>query len=258
MSKKRLVVGNWKMYLESPEQAKHFAQALRKRARSFAGVEVWLAPSYPFIPAAVAALKGSKIKVGAQAVSPYDEHAHTGEVSATILKSAGASFAIVGHSEQRLSGQGAQGLSDELVHASLVRATSAGLTAILCVGERERDQAGSHFAFIEGQLRTAFAGAQSLSSRVIIAYEPVWAIGHGAADSMSPASVEEMVIFIRKTLAEILTRGAALRVPVLYGGSVEPDNAALLIDEGGVNGFLVGHASAALDPFIEILRSCKK
>jgi len=252
------VIGNWKMYVESPEEAKHFVQSLRKRARSFAGVDAWLAPAYPLIPTVAQALKGSSIKVGAQAVSPHDDPQHTGEVSAAMLKGVGAQFCIVGHSEQR-----AAGLSDELVHASLVRAANNALTAVLCVGERERPSTlgagdrGDYFTFVEEQLRSAFRGAQSLAPRVIIAYEPVWAIGRSAADAMSPAMLEEMVIFIRKTLAEILTRPAALRVRVLYGGSVEPDNAAHLIAEGGVNGFLVGHASAQLEEFVEILKSCR-
>lgn len=251
MAKKRLVIGNWKMYVESPDAAKKFAQGLRKRSRAFVGVEAWLAPSFTLLPTVAAALKGSSIKVGAQRVAPYDDAKHTGEVNATMLKSAGATFVIVGHSEQR-----ADGMTDEMVHAQLVRATSAGLTAVLCIGEKERDPAGGHFATIESQLRSALISINP--NKVLIAYEPVWAIGKSAESALDPASLEEMVIFIRKTLAEILDRAQALKVPILYGAAVEAENADALVKGGGVNGLLVGHASSDLDSFIEILKACKK
>lgn len=253
MNKRRLVIGNWKMYVESPEAAKKFAQGLRRKAASFAGVEAWLAPPFVLLPATAAALKGSSIKVGAQSVSPNDDAKHTGEVSAAMLKAAGASFVIVGHSETR-----AAGMTDAMVHTQLVRATGAGLVAVLCVGEQERDAAGGHFAMIENQLRSAFAGAQSYANKIIVAYEPVWAIGKGADSALAPADLEEMVIFIRKTLADILTRPAALKVPILYGAAVEAENADVLVAQGGVAGLLVGHASSELTSFIDILKACKK
>ena len=151
------------------------------------------------------------------------------------------------------------GESNELVHAQLTQAASMGLTAILCVGEKERDPSGAYFGVIEEQLSSAFKSAKKTEMlKIVIAYEPVWAIGKTAAEAMKPADVREMSIFIKKTLADIFERKAALKVPILYGGSVESENACALITEGDVNGFLVGHASAALNSFVEILKSCKK
>lgn len=250
MSKKRLVVGNWKMFVESPEAAKKFAATLRKKARGFAGTEAWLAPTFPLIAPVAAALKGSVIKVGAQTISIYAEGAHTGEVSVKILKASGASFAIIGHSERRVQGE-----TDEIVREQVVAALGAGLVAILCVGEPEREPDGSHWAQVANQIHRALSGVTPVAGRLIVAYEPVWAIGKSAADAMRGEDVEETAIFIRKIISEELGRDAVAKVPILYGGSVEPANAQALIKEGGINGFLVGHASADIDSFIEILKA---
>ena len=170
-----------------------------------------------------------------------------------MLKHAGAAFVIVGHSEQRVAG-----MTDTLVHAQLVRVADKGLTAVLCVGELERDAAGGQYAAVESQLRAAFGGLPYLAKKVIVAYEPVWAIGKSAESALAPQELEEMVIFIRKILADILTRPTALKVPILYGAAVEAENADMLIKDGGVAGLLVGHASADIDSFLNILKACKK
>ena len=228
------------------------------------GVEAWLAPPFPFIADVAAALKGSPIKVGAQTLSAADAalgKQHTGEVPAQMLKAMGASFVLVGHSERRAIIVGdeiiKQGETDEAIRAQLLQATSLGLTAILCVGETERTPDGSHFAAVANQLSRALHGVSALGNRLIVAYEPVWAIGKSAADAMQAADVEEMAIFIRKILSETLGRDMVAKVPILYGGSVEPGNVKALMAEGGVNGFLVGHASADIDSFKEILKAVR-
>lgn len=241
------------MFVESPEAAKKFATTLRKKARAFAGTEAWLAPGFPLISPVAMALKGSTIKVGAQTISIHAEGAHTGEVSAKMLKVSGVSFVIVGHSERR-----AQGETDEAIRGQLVQALGAGLTAILCVGEAEREPDGSHWAQIANQISRALYGMAPATGRLIVAYEPVWAIGKSADEAMRGEELEETAIFIRKILSESLGREAVSRVPILYGGSVEPGNAGALMKEGGINGFLVGRASADIDSFIDILKACKK
>lgn len=263
MLKKRLVVANWKGYIESTEEAVKFAVMLRRGSRMFAGVEAWLAPPFPLIPIVADALKSSAIKVGGQAVSPFNftpfdsahgkqSKQHTGEVSGAMLKNIGAQFCIVGHSERRAHGE-----TNEEVRMELANALSSGLAAILCVGEKERDLSGSHFAFVAEQITSALAGLVK-PKQLLVAYEPLWAIGKNAEDAITPQDLEEVIIFIRKTLAEALGRKTALRVPILYGGSVEPANVPRLISERGISGFLVGHASADAESFIEILKLCRK
>ena len=258
MTKRRLVVANWKMYLESPEEGKKFALSLRRKSRMFNSVEVVLAPAFTLLPAVSAALKGSSIKTAGQCVAQYDSGAHTGYISASMLKKIGAKYVIVGHSERRSKASG-EGESEDSIHAQLVAASNAGLTAVLCVGEQERDPGGSHFSIITEQINSALKNfPKTETARLVIAYEPVWAIGKSAAEAMQPQDLREMSIFIKKTLAELFERPAALRVPILYGGSVEPANARALIAEGDVSGFLVGHASASVESFVGILKEVGK
>ncbi|MDE1925267.1 MAG: triose-phosphate isomerase [Patescibacteria group bacterium] len=252
MNKRRLVVANWKMYIDSPESARRFATALRKKSRLYKGVDVVLAPAFPLLAVVAEKLKGSVIRLGAQTISEFEDAPHTGDVSAAMLKHAGVSFVIVGHSERR-----AQNETDAAVHAQLERALLGGLSAILCVGEKERDVAGSHFSLIESQLAVLKNLPHKAVSKIIVAYEPVWAIGKTSAEAMKGSDLREMSIFIKKTLAEQFDRVAALKVPILYGGSVEPGNAHSLMAEGDINGFLVGHASAEIDQFLDILKAIR-
>ena len=258
MKKPPIIIANWKGYIETSDDAKKFAVALKRRPKLFSFAEVMIAPSYTLVPALVPLFIKSKVKVGAQTVSASAGGAHTGDVTALMLKSVGASFVIVGHSERRF---GAPRESEDMVHEQLLRASDSGLGVVLCVGEQERDPGGAHFAAIAQEITSALAGlSQKALAKLIIAYEPVWAIGKTAADAMRPGDAEEMVIFIRKTLASVpgLGREGALKVPILYGGSVEEENVAQLYKESGVAGFLVGHASAQIDSFSNILQALQE
>jgi triosephosphate isomerase len=251
--KKHLVVANWKMYIEDGEAAATYAKSLRAKMRAFPNIAVSIAPSFILIPRLVDSFKRSNIAVGAQAVSASLSGAHTGEVSAAMLKKAGVAFSMVGHSERRALGE-----TNEIVRAQMFDLAKEGLGAILCIGERERDQSGEHFSFIQEQLVSALAGLpRKAISKLVIAYEPVWAIGKSASDAMSSSEIQEAVIFIRKTLNGLLEPAVAKKVPILYGGSVEENNAGKILKEGGVNGFLVGHASAHLENFLPILKAIR-
>jgi len=254
MNKRPLIVGNWKMYIASPEEAKKFASGLRRKIALYKGADISIAPPFTLLPAVATACKGSVIKVGSQSISQFLDEKHTGDVSAAMAKAVGATFTIIGHSERR-----AMGDSNAVVRAQLMRAIEQGLTIILCIGETERDAAGAYLSIITEQLGSALDKLPLLKpGKLVVAYEPVWAIGKSAADAMKGADLREMSIFIKKTLAEHIERAAALKVPILYGGAVEASNARTLLEEGDVQGLLVGHASAGLESFVEILKSISR
>lgn len=255
MAKKPIVVGNWKMYIASADEAKKFASGLRRKAPLFLKkVDVSIVPPFTLLPGVAAAFKNSAVKVGVQSVSQFIDEKRTGEVSAAMAKEAGATFAIIGHSERRAMGE-----DNAVVRAQLMRALEEKLTIILCIGETERDPAGAYLSVITEQLSSALDKLPILKpGKLVVAYEPVWAIGKGAADAMKAPDLREMSIFIKKTLTAHMERSAALKVPILYGGAVEAANARALLDEGDVQGFLVGHASVRLDSFVEILKEVAK
>ncbi len=245
---KYVVVANWKMYIEKPETAKKYITILKRKARSLTNLDITIVPPFTLLSTAGAALGRGTLHLGAQTLTAHEDPKHTGEVSASMLKSFGVTHVILGHSERRAAGE-----SLALVRAQVERAQTAGLTTILCVGELERDAQGGYLATIAEQLTSALKGNKS--TKLIIAYEPVWAIGKGANDAMKPIDLQEMVIFIRKILADVVGRSAALKVPILYGGSVEEGNASILLKEGGVAGFLVGHASTDAESFSALLKT---
>ena len=248
-----LIVANWKAYVEDFARAKKLL-ALSKRLARTSGLTIALAPPAPFLGAFAAKrpAKGGRqhIEFAAQDVSGTTGGAVTGEVTAGALAAAGASYAIIGHSERRALGETASIVTEKLAHA-----LAHGLIPILCIGERDRDGEGRYLATIREQITSA---VQALTpkerARVIVAYEPVWAIGKTAADALDPNDLTEMVSYIRKVLAEHLPGKSATRAKVLYGGSVESANARDLARATGIDGFLVGHASVDPDSFTALLR----
>jgi triosephosphate isomerase len=258
--KKLIVAGNWKSYVSDAAQAKTLASALKRTARDTAGIDIIILPPASLLAVVAAAAAKTMIAVGAQTVSPFGRGAYTGYVSAEAVKNAGASWALIGHSERRaqvIDGLQAAGESEDIIAAEVAAAHGAGLRVMLCVGELERDPSGAHFATIARQLSSALAHFPKSGAKLVIAYEPVWAIGKSAAEACKPADLEEMSIFIRRTLTELFDRAAATKIPILYGGSVDATNARELLVQGGVSGFLVGRASTDAKSFIELLKVCR-
>jgi triosephosphate isomerase (TIM) len=238
-----LAAGNWKMNGLKASLAE--ISAIAEAAAATPGADVLICPPATLISAAVAAA-GGKLAIGGQDCHAKASGAHTGDISAEQLKDAGATFAIVGHSERRAD----HGESDAIVRAKAEGALRAGLVAIVCVGEThlQRD-AGQTLAIVGGQLAGSLPHGAT-AANLVVAYEPVWAIGTGLTPT--PQDVAEVHGFIRRELIDLLPdHGAAVRI--LYGGSVKASNAAELMAVENVNGALVGGASLTAKDFVGIV-----
>ncbi|MGD0328726.1 MAG: triose-phosphate isomerase [Minisyncoccia bacterium] len=235
-----LIVANWKAYVEEHAKAKKLF-AISKRLARETGCDIVLAPPAPFL-GALAVKNKSEVAFASQDVSATAGGSETGEVTARAYAAAGATYAIIGHSERRSAGD-----TDAIVAQKLAHALAQGLTPILCVGESARDGEGRYLTVIREELTSAITPlASKESTKVIVAYEPLWAIGKTAAFAIGPDDLTEMVLYIRKVLAELLPGKNSTRSFILYGGSVEPENIRAIAATSGVDGFLVGHAS--VDP----------
>jgi len=244
-----LVIGNWKLNPTTSAAAKTLFLAVRKKLKKDSGVMVAVAPPFPFIPDLTRLSPSGRLPVAAQDVFYEDAGAFTGEVSPTMLASFGVSYVIIGHSERRALGE-----TDEQVNKKIQAVLKRKMTPVVCIGERERDSQGNFYGFIEAQLRALANGLTSRQmAQVVIAYEPIWAIGTGK--TATPDDVKEMQLFITTVLTKLYDRPTGKRVRIIYGGSVKPDNAAALHSGGGMNGFLVGGASLVADDFIKIISS---
>ena len=243
MARRKLVAGNWKMHGSLAQLAE--LDAVAEAARADPGVDVAICPPFTLIAAAAAR---QKLTIGAQDVHPKEKGAHTGDVSAAMLKEAGAALVIVGHSERRA----AHGESSELVRAKAEAAIGAGLVAIVCIGETEAERlAGDAVEVVEEQL-TGSVPPGADAANLVIAYEPVWAIGTGRTPSTG--DVVEMHAAIRAKLRTLLGE-AADEVRILYGGSVKASNAAELMAVANVDGALVGGASLTAADFVPIIEA---
>lgn len=235
-----LVAGNWKLH-GSLASAAALTAAVAAGTRDAPGVEVVVCPTFAHLQCAADHLDGA-LKLGAQDLSDRAEGAFTGEVSGAMLVELGCSHVIVGHSERRQL----RGEDDALVAAKTRAALDAGLTPLVCVGETADERAGGRARAVVGAQLDALGDAAARG--IVVAYEPVWAIGAGR--SAAPGEVGEMHAFVRERLA---ARGAAARV--VYGGSVKPDNMNALLECDGVDGFLIGGASLDAAAFCQICRA---
>ena len=244
MAERPYIVGNWKM--NGTRAMLSEARAIDRAAQRYMKAEVAVAPPYTLIHAVHR--EAEQIGVGAQDCHPGAEGAHTGDISATMLADAGAKFVILGHSERR----GAHGESNELINAKIESALEAGLRIILCCGESlELRDSGKAEEFVLGQLRASLPKIDDAADRVTVAYEPIWAIGTGRTATTD--DIESMHAAIRKLLDETYGAEQSAEVRILYGGSVNPDNAREILATPEVGGALVGGASLAAESFLGIV-----
>jgi triosephosphate isomerase len=243
-----LIAGNWKMY-KTVDEAVKYVKEFRLLVKDMAGVEIVLAPPFTALHAAVEAARASNVAIAGQDCYWEREGAFTGQVSAVMLREAGAEYVIVGHSERRtLFGE-----TDDTVNRKLHAAFAAGLTPIACIGEtldqRERNET---FVVLDRQIKQGLDGLTGDQiGRLVLAYEPVWAIGTGRV--ATPQQAAEAHAHIRARLRQWFGTGPADLCHILYGGSVKPDNTRDLMSQPDVDGALVGGASLDLRAFYEIV-----
>jgi triosephosphate isomerase (TIM) len=243
---RQLVAGNWKMH-GLTEAAASLARGIRDGAEGL-GCDLLVCPPFTQIVAVAGILRGSAVGVGGQDCHPAEKGAHTGDISAPMLREAGASHVILGHSERRQE----HGETDELVREKVLAAVAAGLVPIVCVGETEEQRSSGRETEVVGW---QISGSLPEGFRGILAYEPIWAIGTGRTATERDCAT--MHAFIREELVrQFPDHGRA--IPILYGGSVKPDNAAAILGGPEVGGALVGGASLDAADFLAIAKAARR
>lgn len=250
-NKKKLIVANWKMNPLNLEEAKKIFNPARTIAKNLKNTNILICPPFPYLFPLSKLNSPKNLFLGAQNISSEEKGAFTGEVSASQIKDLGVSFCIIGHSERRKMGE-----TNEIIKKKLEMALYNNLTPILCIGEKTRDKDGSYLSFLKSQLKECLTGLQKKDLLgFFIAYEPIWAIGKSYKESMNPTDIHETSLFIKKSFGELFGRDMSLNLKILYGGSVEPENASLIAEYGDIDGFLVGHASLVPEKFKKILEA---
>ncbi len=248
MSRKALIAANWKMY-KTPAQAKSFVDAFLPLVRDHDRDEIAIFPSPILLPTVIEATKGSNVSVGAQNIYFAEEGAYTGETSAGQLVAVGGTHTLIGHSERRQY----FGETDEIVNKKLHTALKHNIVPVVCIGEvLEEREAGKTGEVLKTQVTGAFAGiTPEVAKPIVIAYEPVWAIGTGK--TATPEMAADAHRMIRAEVAKLLGIAIAEGIRILYGGSVKPDNATALLEQDEIDGALVGGASLKADSFAAIV-----
>jgi triosephosphate isomerase len=251
MARTPLIAGNWKMNLNHLEAIAHVQKlAFSLPEKYFAKVEVAVLPPFTALRSVQTLVEGDKllIRYGAQDLSPQDSGAYTGDISGAMLAKLGCSFVVVGHSERREH----HGESDELINAKVKAALRHGLTPILCIGEGlDVREAGRHVEHTVGQLDADLQGMDAGQvPTVVLAYEPVWAIGTGRV--ATPADAQEVCAAVRARLRDAYGEAVSTSTRILYGGSVKANNVAELVGQDDIDGALVGGASLDVDEFAKL------
>lgn len=244
---KKIIVGNWKMNPTGPSDAKKIFSKIVSGVRKYKEVETVICP-----PAVFMGLAGNTqgVKLGAQDGFYETSGAFTGTISLSMLKSLGAEYLIVGHSERRKEGE-----TNEIINKKIKAGLKLGLKIILCVGEKAHDENGDYLKELQSQLSQALSGlTKKYFSQIIVAHEPVWAIGVLAKGADTPESFSHNRLFIKKILADLAGKKIGLSIPILYGGSVGVKNAKEFLGAGEADGLLVGRVSLIPEDFIKIIK----
>jgi triosephosphate isomerase (TIM) len=257
INKNILLVANWKMNPSTLDGAKKRLSQIKINSNKYKNIDLVVCPPFPYLSSLGDILRktsrsNSKINLGSQDVSLFEEGlSKTGEVGSVMVKSSGASFAIIGHSERRQAGDNGQ-----TVAIKVQNALKAGLNVILCIGEKDRDADGGYLEVIKAQLKEALSGVQRPDyQKLIIAYEPVWAIGRKDNVAITSYDLHQMVVYIKKLIRDAMGETISSITKILYGGSVTSENAEDIIWNGEVDGLLIGRASWEASSFDDICLS---
>jgi triosephosphate isomerase len=243
---KKLIVGNWKMFPERLDAARKIVTEVKRGILKVKKSNVVLCVPHVYLSVFSGISKGS-LSLGAQNTNDLNSGSLTGEVSVSQIKQFNTKYVIAGHSERRKMGE-----TDEQINKKVRSIIQYGMTVIFCVGESGRDHNGDYLDFIRDQIMSGLRGVEKKDlSQVVVAYEPVWAIG--AKEAMQPRDIHEMSIFIKKVLRDMFGDYAE-SVSILYGGSVDKVNADSIVRDGGVSGLLIGRQSLVSKDFVEIIK----
>lgn len=246
----KIIIGNWKMNPVTLKEAKLTLSSIKRLLNKISRVSVIICPPAIYLSELKKLASRTRLELGAQDVHSKDQGAETGALSAYMVRDLGFKYTIIGHSECR-----ARGENDEIINQKILTALASGLRVILCLGEEVRDEGNRYLDVLEGQLKKGLSNFPAkLSERLMVAYEPVWAIGKNAKGVETPEGFLHNKIFIHKILANILGRKKALAIPVLYGGSVNTQNSSDFLVLGQADGLLVGRDSLNPKNFIEIIK----
>ena len=246
---KKIIIANWKMNPETTTEALALFSLSKELSKKYRA-KIIICPPFPFL-SIFSHKKMENFALGSQDVFYEKKGPYTGEVSAAMLNSFNVEYSIIGHSERRSFGE-----TNEVISKKVSSALRSKLTPILCVGERERDGEGSFFAFLKEEILSSLKQVSKKDiAKVIIAYEPIWAISTDGNHAMDTDSIHETVIFIRKILSDKFGKAEASKIKIVYGGSVDKRNARNILFGGGCDGVLVGKSSLSGANFEDIVKS---
>jgi triosephosphate isomerase len=247
---KKIVIGNWKMNPSSLKEAEGLFKSITKNQKDYKNIDVVVCAPFIYL-SNLSKIKSGKVALGAQDAFYEEQGAYTGSVSAKMLANLKVKYCIVGHSERRAMNE-----TDEMCNKKINALLKVGITPILCVGEKERDLKHEYLNFVKNELIESLKGVPKSSlAKIVIAYEPIWAIGKNAVREVYANECQEMILFIKKVVASISSPSIAHNVRVVYGGSVNPNNSIDLSINGNADGFLVGRDSLDPKKFIKIIEN---
>jgi triosephosphate isomerase len=254
---KKIIIANWKMNPQKYKEAEKLALGTVSFSKGLKSVNIVICPPSIFAIPIRSKLKKplpKNVFIGAQNSSSESEGSFTGQISAPMIKDGGLTHVIVGHSESRSMGE-----SNELINKKILNLLKNKLIPVLCIGETDRDHNGFYLSFIKKQINECLHGvSKSQVKGIVFAYEPLWAIGSGSVRVATKDEFIEMSIFIKKTIADMYDNKIAHFIPILYGGSVSPENASSFLSAGGADGLLVGRDSLSVAKFSKIVGLAEK